>query len=128
MSTTRESDTDGLDALLAVARTEAPAPLTPAFEARLLADAQAALPDPAPGPGWLAWLGAALSGIGGAPGLAGMGAAGIAGVWIGFAGPGPATELASGVWDLALRSPDLSGFYPADEDQGLLDLIAGDSE
>lgn len=128
MNTKREFEPDGLDALFAEARDAAPAPLAPGFEARLLVQADAALPRAASRPGWLAWIGTALAGIGGAPGLAGMSAAGFAGLWIGFAGPGPAVDLAAGAWNVALRAPDLSAFEAGDEDQSLLDLIAGDSE
>ena len=127
MKSTRFED-DGLDALFAEARDAAPAPLAPGFEARLLATAEGEVPRPAPRPGWLAWIGAALAGIGGVPGLAGMSAAGLAGLWIGFAVPGPAADLAAGAWNVALRAPDLSAFETVDEDQSLLDLIAGDSE
>lgn len=128
MTTTREFDDDGLDAVFAEARDAIPPPLAPGFERRLLAQAEAAVPRALPRPGWLARTRAALAGIGGAPGLAGLSAAGLAGLWIGFAGPGPAADLASGVWSVALRAPDLSAFEAGDEDQSLLALIAGDSE
>lgn len=128
MNSLRDDDTDGLDALLAAARDAPPDPLAPDFAARLMADARAAVPRPAPRPGLLGWIAAALAGIGGAPGLAGMSAAGLAGLWIGFAGPGPAADLAAGAWSVALRAPDLSAFEPTPDDQGLLDLIASDSE
>lgn len=128
MNSLRDDGPDGLDALFAQARNTPPDDLPAALAARLLADAQAALPRAAPRPGAFAWLAAVLAGIGGAPGLAGMSAAGLAGLWIGFAGPGAATDLAAGAWNVALRAPDLSAFEAGSPGQDLLDLIAGVSE
>jgi hypothetical protein len=128
MTKTHDTDPDGLDALLAQARTAPPDALPPALQARLLADAQAALPRAAPRPSLRGWIAGALAGIGGAPGLAGMSAAGLAGLWIGFAGPGPAADLAANAWNVALLAPDLSAFEAGHEDQALLDLIAGTTE
>jgi anti-sigma factor RsiW len=69
-------------------------PVPDALLARVLADADAAMPRAAalhpasaaarPGPGW---LGALVALLGGRSAVAGMAAAGLAGVWIGFAQP-----------------------------------------
>lgn len=94
---TTQDPIDGLDDLFAAARAEAAAPASPDFLARVLADAYAAQPDPAPAPaadptaiapparpGLWARLSAAF---GGGMALAGMGTAGVAGLWLGFAPP-----------------------------------------
>ncbi|MFN3645765.1 MAG: dihydroorotate dehydrogenase [Gemmobacter sp.] len=112
-----------LDDLFAAARAAPPQPVPDALLARVLADADAAMPRrprasapaaasarPAP-PGWLAVLVAALGGRGAVAGLA---AAGLAGVWIGFAQP---AALPFG----ALAADTPLELYPGDPD--LLDRI-----
>ncbi|WP_068304124.1 hypothetical protein [Pararhodobacter sp. CCB-MM2] len=102
---------DGLDALFAEARAEAPPPLSASFEARLMSAAlatQAVAAPPVRG-GFFARLKGLLTEFGGAPSLAGMGVAGLAGIWIGFAAPGPTADLVSSFWQGAASvSPSLS--------------------
>lgn len=115
-----------LDALFAEAREAAPAPLPEALAARLLGDALAAQPQPAPRrtlrPGLFARLRAALAEIGGAPSLAGVGVAGMAGIWIGFASPG-----STGDWLDAIWTPDTTSTTAgwAVDDETLLEVTGG---
>lgn len=142
-------DDAALEALFEEAQAHPPEGLPEAFQARLNADALAAMSPAASSfprspsvrrgwlaKGWLTRLGDALAEIGGAPGLAGVGAAGLAGVWIGFFGPGPTDDLVNRFWQGAASvSPAVSVWIETDPlaplglsaDDDLLALISDDS-
>ena len=111
------ADDAGLDALFAAARA-AEAPVPGHLLARVLADADAHMPRPAPvaaparpaaSRGWLAGV---LDMLGGRGAVAGLAAAGLAGVWIGFVQP---VDL--GRVGLQSSAVDAVELYPADIDQ-----------
>ncbi len=96
-----ERDDTTLADFFAAARDAAPAP-SDALIARILADAEAAMPRRAEGParpgpeprrGVLAWLGA----FGGWGGVGGLATATLAGLWFGYAGLGDPVSLAASV-------------------------------
>lgn len=118
----KTTETD-LDALFAEARAEAPQPLSPTFQARLLTEARAAMPQPRRRSVWDR-LQTALSDFGGAPGLAGVGVAGVAGLWIGVAGPGQTSVWFDTLWQGVSTSDTLLDT----PDSGLLALVSGTIE
>ena len=90
-----------LDALFATARADYSVP--PALMARVLADADALQPRPAPVPKPRFWAGF-MSAIGGVPALAGLSTATLAGLWIGFVEPSSLSAVA----DVLLASSTVS--------------------
>ncbi|NGM46351.1 dihydroorotate dehydrogenase [Rhodobacter sp. SGA-6-6] len=93
--------TDDLDGFFAAARAAGPGP-SEALAARVLADAEAAMPRAAvPGPSAppprRRWLAAAAALFGGGPMAAGLASAVVAGVAIGYAGPVTSDWLAGAV-------------------------------
>ena len=104
-------DDAALDALLAQACDDAPAPLPDALQARLMGDAIAAQPRRVRQDGIAARFAGWIAEFGGVPGLAGVAAAGLAGVWIGFSGPGLTGDLVTEFWQgAATVSPTVSGW------------------
>jgi hypothetical protein len=94
-----------LEGLFAAARGSAPAP-SEALMARILADADAAVPAPPPVAAPRArhaprtrrgWLARALAGIGGWPAAAGLAAAAFTGLGLGIGAPEMLSELSGGV-------------------------------
>lgn len=103
-----------LEALFDEARATPPA-LPEGLAARILADAEAALPPPEPAAarapargGWRGFLDA----LGGWPAFAGLSAATMAGLWIGLAAPDSLGTMATGVlgdgYDFTALAPDLA--------------------
>jgi hypothetical protein len=99
--TMRESDMqdDDIDRLFALAREVQP-PLPDTLAARILADAEAAVPRPvtraAPAePG--GWRGI-VAALGGWPALGGLALAGVVGLVIGISPPAGLSTIASGLW------------------------------
>lgn len=114
-----------LDAFFTAARAAEP-PVPAALLARVLDDAAAVQPRPAPvparvqpRPGWAALL---LSALGGRGAVAGLAAAGLAGVWIGFAQP---VDLGLGL-GTGLGLDQTVTLYPGDLDLWS-DLLAEDT-
>lgn len=98
----RELDDDKmLEAFFEAARDDAPVP-SQDLMARILADAQAELPAPAPilrqavEPRRRSLLASLLAAVGGWPSVATMATATVAGIWIGFAQPDALNALAGG--------------------------------
>lgn len=90
-----------LEAFFEAARDDAPVP-SQDLMARILADAQAELPVPAPivrqaaAPRRRGLLASLLAAVGGWPSVATMATATVAGIWIGFAQPDALNALAGG--------------------------------
>ncbi len=100
--TTTDRKGDPLEPLFEAARAKAPQP-SAELMARILVDAQAHLPAPAPvaavqsvPPVRRGWLAGLLAAIGGWPSVAGMATATVAGLWLGFAQPEALTTLSGG--------------------------------
>jgi hypothetical protein len=109
-------DTD-LDDLFAAARADVPVP-SPALMSRVLADADAAQPRPAPRVAAPvlrgAWFATLVAALGGAGAMAGLATATVAGLWIGLAQPAPVAALTQSLWpaaeaDIVELLPDLDG-------------------
>lgn len=100
MTKTDRDDDKMLESLFEAGRAEAPVP-SQELMARILADAQANMPAPAPiaraaRPARRGLLAGLLAAVGGWPSVATMATATVAGIWLGFAQPDTLNTLSGG--------------------------------
>ncbi|ARE39621.1 Dihydroorotate dehydrogenase [Rhodovulum sp. P5] len=100
-----------LDTLFAAARTDRTEP-SAAFLDRVMDDAMAACPAPAPErsarrsrPAPRGVLAGLVAALGGWPAMGGLATAGLFGLWIGYAAPGPLTPTPLNFWAAAMTWP-----------------------
>ncbi|WP_421703995.1 dihydroorotate dehydrogenase [Aliiroseovarius sp.] len=99
-NTDRDDDDKMLESFFEAGRADAPVP-SQDLMARILADAQANMPAPAPlarpaTPARRGFLVGLLAAVGGWPSVATMATATVAGIWLGFAQPDTLSNLSGG--------------------------------